>query len=186
MPPEYPCTVDEFENSLRSLKPALVFLTGWMMFAAPPKAVDLIVAGVCGVHSRAAVVAGLPLPIADQPKLQQRMHVLLQWKNLHHRIVEVECLAGMDIGSLLGGMKLVELIRRNRGRFVLGQVKGFACGRGIRPVAGAGVVARTCREPTGWREEGVSHLQVGSFQVPAQGKGLIEGVGKAATATDGA
>src|SRR6266536_2277456 len=65
MPPEYPCTVDEFENSLRSLKPALVFLTGWMMFAAPPKAVDLIVAGVCGVHSRAAVVAGLPLPIAD-------------------------------------------------------------------------------------------------------------------------
>src|SRR5216684_1144135 len=72
--------------------------------------IDPIVGGPGWVDSRAAVVGSLPLTVAHQPELQERMHVLLQRKNLHQRIVEVEGLAGVDIGSLLGRMKLVELI----------------------------------------------------------------------------
>src|SRR5258708_39095864 len=114
------------------------------------------------------------------------MHVLLQRKNLHQRIVEVEGLVGMDIGSLLGRMKLVDLRGINRGPFVLGQVKGFACCRGIGPVSRAGVGARASSEPPGWREESVSYLNVGALETPAYGKRLVERVGKSATATDGA
>src|SRR5258708_13905850 len=109
------------------------------------------------------------------------MHVLLQRKNLHQRIVEVQGLARMDIGSMLGRMKLVELIGRNRGRFVLGQVKGFACCRGIGPVSRAGVAGRASSEPPGWREEAVSCLNAGAFEMPAYGKRLIEKAEKTAT-----
>src|SRR6266852_897993 len=119
------------------------------------------------VDSRAVVVGSLPLTVANQPELQERQELLLQRKNLHQRIVEVEGLAGMDIGSLLGRMKLVELISRNRGLLVFGQVKGFACCRGMGPMSGADIVARASSEPPSWREEAVSCLNVGAFEMPA-------------------
>src|SRR5260370_39412625 len=143
-------------------------LPGWQDDSCrATKGIDPIVGGVGWVDSRAAVVGSLPLTVADHPELQERVHLLLQRKNLHKRIVEVEGLAGMDIGSLLGRMKLVQLIGRNRGRFVLGQVKGFACCRGVRPVSRAGAVGRASSEPPAWREEAVSYLHVGAFEMPA-------------------
>src|SRR5260370_26100079 len=143
-------------------------LPGWQDDSCrATKGIDPIVGGVGWVDSRAAVVGSLPLTVARHPELQKRVHVLLQRENLHQRIVEVEGLAGMYIGSLLGRMKIVELIGRNRGPFVLRQVKGFACVRGIGPVSCAGVGARARSDPPGWREESVSDLNVGALETPA-------------------
>jgi hypothetical protein len=76
-------------------------------------------------------------------------------------------LARMDIGATLGGVKLLELICRKRGRLVFRQIKGFARYRGVRPVATAGVVGCSRSETPGWRDEPVARLNVESFQVPA-------------------
>ncbi len=123
----------------------------------PANGVDPVVARTLGIYSGAAVVARLPLPVADHSQLQQCVHVLLQWKNLRKRVVQVEILSGVNIASFLRGMEFVHLIRRERRRFVLGQVEGFARGRGIGPMAAAGVVASTSSEPPSWCEEGVGH-----------------------------
>ena len=48
----------------------------------PANGVDPVVAGALGIYSGAAVVARLPLPVADHSHLQQCVHVLLQRKNL--------------------------------------------------------------------------------------------------------
>lgn len=48
----------------------------------PANGVDPVVAGMLGIYSGAAVVAGLPLPVTDHSHLQQGVHVLLQRKNL--------------------------------------------------------------------------------------------------------
>ena len=71
------------------------------------------------IYSRAAVVGHLPLAVANQSKLKERMHVLLQRKYLHNRIVEIQRLARMNIRPLLRGVKLVEFISRDRGCLVL-------------------------------------------------------------------
>ncbi len=48
----------------------------------PANGVDPVVAGMLGIHSGAAVIARLPLPVADHSDLQKCVHVLLQRKNL--------------------------------------------------------------------------------------------------------
>ena len=66
----------------------------------PANGVDPVVAGMLGIYTGAAVVAGLPLPVANHAHLQKGVHVFLQRKNLRQGVVQVEGLAGMNIGPI--------------------------------------------------------------------------------------
>ena len=72
----------EFENSFINLNPRTTLRTGKIMFAAPPIAIDPVVAGMLRIYAGTAVVAGLPLAVPDDSDLQKGVHVLLQWNNL--------------------------------------------------------------------------------------------------------
>src|SRR5260370_20020238 len=71
--------VREFLESLE----AHARLPGWQDDTCrATKRIDFVV-GLGWVDSRAAVVGSLPLTVLNQSELQERVHVLLQRKNLH-------------------------------------------------------------------------------------------------------
>src|SRR5262249_15002184 len=133
-------------------------------------------------NARARFVRGLPLAISNQPDLQAQ--ILRQRKGLGERIVEVEVLARMNVGTLLYRMELIHLERRNGVVFAFRQIDRWSRCRYMDPITGSNVGVRSCAESAGRCQETVDGPNLSALCLPAENEGLIVRVGKSAAAAE--
>src|SRR5580692_10399417 len=90
----------------------------------------------------------------------------------------------MDLGALLCAVEFVHLEGRECGRFVVGQIEGFASRYNLRPIARTDVVATAGVKFACRREEAIDCPYVGTPLLPAEDKRLIEGISESTAAAD--